>query len=36
IVPLAISQSDSSRRVQRRIISTRLIEKLAALVPKEM
>nr|CAD2149135.1 unnamed protein product [Meloidogyne enterolobii] len=36
IVPLAISQSDSSRRVQRRIISTRLIEKLAALVPKEI
>uniref|UniRef100_A0A914NT08 Uncharacterized protein n=1 Tax=Meloidogyne incognita TaxID=6306 RepID=A0A914NT08_MELIC len=36
IVPLAVAQSDSSRRVQRRIISTRLIEKLAALVPKEI
>ncbi|KAL3084724.1 hypothetical protein niasHT_031609 [Heterodera trifolii] len=36
VVPLAVAQADSGKRVQRRVISTRLIEKLALLVPKEI
>uniref|UniRef100_A0A914HIR1 Serine/threonine-protein phosphatase 4 regulatory subunit 4 n=1 Tax=Globodera rostochiensis TaxID=31243 RepID=A0A914HIR1_GLORO len=36
VVPLAVGQADSGKRVQRRVISTRLIEKLAVLVPNEI
>ncbi|KAI1716991.1 serine/threonine-protein phosphatase 4 regulatory subunit 4 [Ditylenchus destructor] len=35
IVPLAVSQGEPTRRVQRRVISARLIEKLCAIIPPE-